>query len=291
MRHLLTLLATTALTLVATTAAAEPELPTRLDTPEGTVAQTALDGARPAPAIATKREPAKAEVSVVAPTPAPLATKSSGFPMGWMIAVGAGLASVALIAVLQKKRNIFAVEETIKVVAAKQLGPKARIVLVETRGRELLLSVGDRGAALISDWWVDDERASDVAAKAEPDLPFELLDPEEVVPKDFADHVAAKNRATRAYAASTPRAEEPSRPSPAATPVPAPLPFTPKAAPSSDANSAVSGLVRLRTKSTTSATPRIERKEARTTSKDAAALDLASDLYGQWSKSLISNGR
>lgn len=301
MRHLVTLLGLTSLVLVASSAAAEPELPTRLDTPDGVVSDVAQETAKPVASIVTKREAAKTDATVaLASTPSgtgtpTLGTKgSSGFPMGWLVAVAAGLGTVALIAVLQKKKNVFATKETIKVVAAKQLGPKARVVLVETRGRELLLSVSDRGATLISDWWTDNKESDEVpAAKEELDLPFELLDEDEVVPKDFVDRRSSKNRATRAYAASAPSeasSASSAMASPAATPMPAPIPLKPKA-PSSDSNSAVSGLMRLRTSSTTSSAPRAERTASRTASKEAAALDLASDLYGQWSKSLMNGGR
>jgi hypothetical protein len=56
--------------------------------------------------------------------------------------------------VLKKRMKPLGIDgdREIEVLASKALSPKVRVVLLRTDGREFLLSVGNEGASLISEW-------------------------------------------------------------------------------------------------------------------------------------------
>ena len=56
--------------------------------------------------------------------------------------------------VLKKRMKPLGIDgdRSIEVLASKALSPKVRVVLLRTDGREFLLSVGNEGASLISEW-------------------------------------------------------------------------------------------------------------------------------------------
>jgi hypothetical protein len=76
---------------------------------------------------------------------------SSGFAVAGTIVLAAGIA-VALVFLAQKNKQKKLDGDTIEVLATRQLGGRAKLMLVSARGRELMLSVNDRGAKLLVEW-------------------------------------------------------------------------------------------------------------------------------------------
>jgi flagellar biogenesis protein FliO len=77
--------------------------------------------------------------------------------IGWIVAGAIACAAGAIAWFAKRRANLTIQGEALKVLAEKTLGGRNRLVLVEAKGREILLSVSDRGAQRILDWWADDE--------------------------------------------------------------------------------------------------------------------------------------
>ena len=86
------------------------------------------------------------------------AARPSTYVWALLLVLGAAVLAV----VLKTRKTTWDISERpeIRVLATKPLNPKVRLALVEIKGRELLLSVGDRGANLVVDFWVEEEPSS-----------------------------------------------------------------------------------------------------------------------------------
>jgi flagellar biogenesis protein FliO len=120
---------------------------------------------------------------------------AGGAEAGWIAALLIAGGSAALIFWSKKRANRTSGQELMQILAERPVGPKTRLVLVEAKGREILLSVSDKGAERILDWWSDDargdtadlERTSEepkkaaVAPAAIPEMPAFLTTPDSEV--------------------------------------------------------------------------------------------------------------
>jgi flagellar biogenesis protein FliO len=110
--------------------------------------------ATPAPATVAPPVAAPAPQVVTAPAPTPLPLEvSSGSSRGWLSGAAAFILLVAAgVLVVSRKRRAQPSGEMIRILASKPLGGKTRLVLVGAGPRQLLLSVGDKGARVIGRW-------------------------------------------------------------------------------------------------------------------------------------------
>ncbi len=105
--------------------------------------------------VASNNNTAPALADITAPAP------SSRGPW-WMIAFGA-LALIGIV-VARRRRPNADTTDMLRVVASRSLGGKSRLVLVEAKGKKLLLSVDERGTRLISQMAPDHNSDDDDAS-------------------------------------------------------------------------------------------------------------------------------
>ena len=92
--------------------------------------------------------PAEPQKPIGLPDPTAAAETSAATPVAAIL-----LFSLAAAAALyaRAKKGAPSASTAMAIVASESLGGRNRLVLVEVRGRELLLAVGDRGATLITE--------------------------------------------------------------------------------------------------------------------------------------------
>jgi flagellar biogenesis protein FliO len=108
-------------------------------------------------ALAVSALPALAQEEQPAPAPkaaAPIGVPESGSPLGflWAGAIVLACGGVAVFAKLKQKKLFNVDDEAIKVLGQKSLGGRAALMLINARGRDVLLSVNPSGASLLAEW-------------------------------------------------------------------------------------------------------------------------------------------
>ena len=104
-----------------------------------------------------------AAASTITPTP-PSWPSSRSSPARWpylVIAGGVVLLGILVVRLRDRTGPNFEDVPSIDIVATRALTAKTKVMLVETKGREMLLSVTDRGAELLSEW-LDEEPAHEL---------------------------------------------------------------------------------------------------------------------------------
>ncbi len=169
-----------------------------------------VDSAAPAAPAA----PATKGVSAAAALSTELDQQSAGgFGMSLVLTVLLLGASAGLVVYAKKKKPLAERPGALEIVASRSVGPKARLVLINAGERELLLSVSDRGARLLSEWDVGGTGVRDFGGEED-----ELA----VAPHGFAPRLRAMtNRATTAAIEPDAPASEPEAPAPTAVDKPA----------------------------------------------------------------------
>ena len=83
--------------------------------------------------------------------------EASGDPWGAALAIFGVLSAAGVSSIFLRKRKKPAVTaDVIEVLATKHVAPRTKIVLLSTRHREVLISVGQDGATLLTEWLSDD---------------------------------------------------------------------------------------------------------------------------------------
>lgn len=123
--------------------------------------------ARPEPvpsAMATAAPAAKAEAFPVGqPDPKPVLggapeTSATSGILVFLVLVAFGGAAAYVVRKRQQQAPLTEGQQ-IRIVSSTAIGPRLRLVLVKVQGREMLLSVSDRGAQLLDRWHADDDAA------------------------------------------------------------------------------------------------------------------------------------
>lgn len=117
--------------------------------PGGGAKERTLTGKAEAPALDPSATTERAETVA-------LAQERTVFE-GWFAAILIAGASIAAIAWAHNRAKGDVRIQPVRVLSSSSLGGRARLVLVEVRGRELLLSVGDGGAQLLTEWAAESE--------------------------------------------------------------------------------------------------------------------------------------
>lgn len=158
--------ATAALPAAAAPPAGAPARTTAA-TPAATGAAAAVGPAIAGGNAASTREPAAAPLTGTAPAVSPasvtatLGTKDDhdvSRALTWVTILGLIAAAVVLIRTAQKRR-IAPESNELSILSSKALSPKVRVVLIGVSGRQLLLSVADKGAELLTEITPEDSPA------------------------------------------------------------------------------------------------------------------------------------
>ncbi len=150
--------------------------------------------------------------------------ESSGHPWGAAMVIFGVLGAAGVSSLVLRKKNVLGGTELIEVLCAKTIAPRTKIVLLSARNREVLVSVNEKGATLLTEWL--SEEATPLPQM--PELQFEA--PVELAGE--SDALLALSKARDSVAApAAPAASE-----------------APRKAPSREHSEAVAGLLELRKK-------------------------------------------
>ncbi|MCB9648661.1 MAG: FliO/MopB family protein [Deltaproteobacteria bacterium] len=141
---------------------------------------------------------------------------SGGNPWGAALAIFGVLGAAGASSVVLKKRGV--IPETadgISILASKAVAPKTKVVLLGTRNREVLISVGEHGATLLTEWLAEENEARQASREFKVDT--QELKLEEPVEADAEALLALSRRAEASDEAPSVGTKAESR-----TPVPEP---------------------------------------------------------------------
>lgn len=115
-------------------------------------------------------------------------------PARWpylILVAGGVLLGVLVLRLRERNGPSFDGTPSIEVVATRALTSKTRVMLIETKGREMLLSVTDRGAELLTEWL--DEDVGEALAPAAFTRPLKDPPALEILNDDDGDHEFAED--------------------------------------------------------------------------------------------------
>lgn len=145
------------------------------------------------PVDVTSSEKAEGRDPKVAGWPRSGEDEASGDPWGAALAIFGVLsaAGVSSIFLRKRKRGGETGGDVIEVLATKHVAPRTKVVLLSTRHREVLISVGQDGATLLTEWLSDDTalpRATPTSRphRSEPAVTFDDIVEEEGGPESEA---------------------------------------------------------------------------------------------------------
>lgn len=105
--------------------------------------------------------------------------ESTGHPWGATLVIFGVLAAAGVTSLVLRKKHVFGDDDIIDVIASKTVAPRTKVVLLSARNREVLITVTDKGATLLTEWLADEavnQSALEplrVAPSPEPVLRFE----------------------------------------------------------------------------------------------------------------------
>lgn len=147
--------------------------------------------------------------------------ESSGHPWGAAMVIFGVLGAAGVSSLVLRKKNVLGGTDLIEVLSSKNIAPRTKIVLLSARNREVLVSVNEKGATLLTEWLADESAPLPQMPELQFEAPVEL--PGE------SDALLALSKAKDSVAAS-------------------PAGEAPRKAPSREHSEAVAGLLELRKK-------------------------------------------
>ncbi len=106
--------------------------------------------------------------------------EAAGSPWGAVLVIFGVLGAAGVSSLVLRKNNTADGGDVIEVLATKTVAPRTKVVLISARNREVLISIGDKGATLLTEWLAEDHASPapfaipDAKGAAEPELQFEM---------------------------------------------------------------------------------------------------------------------